>query len=281
VALLGYGAIDWWRPQVSGRQPERTVTQTPSATHGSLTPLAAAPGGTDVASAAAGPVLEPNPRLLAGRLVVLDPGHNRDNGQHLREIRRQVDAGGFLKDCNTTGTEAAGLAESTVNWRLADVVAHRLRQLGARVVLTRDGDAGWGPCIDERAALANRLRADVLLSIHADGAPPTDHGFHVIRPGLVPGYTDDVLDASRALATSLRDALVDAGLTPSTYRGDEGLDERTDLGTLNRSDVPVAMVECGNMHNAADFALLRDGRERLAAALVEGLVENLTRSPPR
>ena len=40
---------------------------------------------------------------LAGMTVVLDPGHNRDNGQYPAEINRQVDAGGFPKACNTTG----------------------------------------------------------------------------------------------------------------------------------------------------------------------------------
>ena len=46
----------------------------------------------------------------------------------------------------------------------------RLETLGATVALTRDADAGWGPCIDERAAIANWVGADLLLSLHADGA---------------------------------------------------------------------------------------------------------------
>ena len=34
--------------------------------------------------------------------------------------------------------------------------------------------------------------------------------------------------------------------------GGDGLDYRSDLGTLNLSDVPVAMVELGNMRNPRD-----------------------------
>ena len=37
-----------------------------------------------------------------------------------------------------------------------------------------------------------------------------------------------------------------------TPYGGDGLDTRTDLGTLNWSDRPIVMVELGNMRNARD-----------------------------
>jgi len=77
----------------------------------------------------------------------------------------------------------------------------------------------------------------------------------------------------------VRDALVEAGLTPSTYLGTEGLDERTDLGTLNRADVPAVMLEAGNLRNPVDAALLSDpgGPARIADALAAAITEFLTR----
>ena len=60
----------------------------------------------------------------------------------------------------------------------------------------------------------------------------------MILPGVLPGYTDDIVEESRRAAVAVRDALVGAGLSPANYIGADGLDERTDLGTLNRSDVP-------------------------------------------
>jgi N-acetylmuramoyl-L-alanine amidase len=214
------------------------------------------------------------PPPLAGRVVVLDPGHNRDNGRFPAEIGRPVDAGGFQKQCNTTGTATnAGLPEATVNWELALALRARLEALGATVHLTRDADAGWGPCIDERAATANRAGADLLLSLHADGAASAASGFHVIMPGVLPGWTDDIAAESREAAQAVRDALVAAGFSPADYIGQDGLDERTDLGTLNRADVPAVMLEAGNLRNAADAALLSDpaGRDRLAAALASAV----------
>ena len=44
----------------------------------------------------------------------------------------------------------------------------------------------------------------------------------------------------------------------SDYLGDEGIDERTDLGGLNMSDVPKVFLEVGNMRNADDAENIRD-----------------------
>jgi N-acetylmuramoyl-L-alanine amidase len=80
------------------------------------------------------------------------------------------------------------------------------------------------------------------------------------------------------LALSLRAALGQAGLRRATYiAGGDGFDVRADLGTLNLSDVPVAMVELGNMRNAADARRMRSraGRARYARALVHGITTYL------
>jgi N-acetylmuramoyl-L-alanine amidase len=190
-----------------------------------------------------------------------------------------VDAGGFQKACNTTGTATnSGVPEATINWDLALALQARLEALGATVTLTRDTDAGWGPCIDERAAIANRAAADLLLSLHADGAAPGGQGFHVITPGTLPGWTDDIVGESRRAGVAVRDALAAAGLSPANYIARDGLDERTDLGTLNRADVPAVMLEAGNLRNPDDEALLTGeaGRARVADALTAGITSFLT-----
>jgi len=178
--------------------PDPTLTPAPPATgSSSASPLPPASAPSPTTSVSSSSSAAPS-RPLAGQVVVLDPGHNRDNGRYPDEIGRSVDAGGFSKACNTTGTATdGGVAESTVNWELALLVRDRLTDLGARVVLTRDADAGWGPCIDERAGVADRAGADLLLSLHADGADPSGRGFHVIAPGLRPGWTDDTVEEDR------------------------------------------------------------------------------------
>lgn len=208
-------------------------------------------------------------------MIVVDPGHNGGNGEHPEIVNQPVDAGGFQKACNTTGSATNdGVTESSINWTMAQLVRDRLQALGAQVILTRDSDDGVGPCIDVRGRTAADAQADLLISLHADGAPADAHGFHVIHPGLRPGYTDATVEPSTEVATALRDALVTGGFTPSTYVGDNGLNQRDDMGTLNQARVPAVMVEAGNLRNAADAATLTgtQGQAQLADALVAGIV---------
>ncbi|GAA4820748.1 hypothetical protein GCM10025786_30380 [Nocardioides caeni] len=254
------------------------------------------PGGTSPASPSAtssasarGVELSPAvpARPLTGMVVVLDPGHQLGNGHHGGEINDPVDAGGFEKACNTTGTATdAGFPEATFTWEVATRMRSMLRRLGARVVMTRDGnsDEEWGPCVDVRGSIGNpgegRPVGDVRISIHADGVRgDAATGFHVIRPGGLDGWTDDIEADSAVLADDVRDALVAGGWHPSTYRGVDGVDVRTDLGTLNRSDIPAVMVELGNMRDAGEGAVMATsaGQGRYARALVAGVRAWLTR----
>ena len=102
----------------------------------------------------------PRPQVsgsLAGRVVVIDPGHQLGNHNFPRRIDRPVPAGGFTKPCNTTGTATAGgYPEATFAWQVSRRVAARLRQLGATVRLTRHSNREdrWGPCVDVRGRRA-------------------------------------------------------------------------------------------------------------------------------
>jgi N-acetylmuramoyl-L-alanine amidase len=209
---------------------------------------------------------------------VVDPGHNGANGAHPTEINRLVDGGGFQKACNTTGAAEGDLTESRFNWETAQRVRDALQAAGATVVLTRESDDGWGPCVDQRALTAQRAGADLLISIHADGADPAGSGFHVIHPATGPAVSSVNRDRSARLAAVLRDALVAEGLHPATYvGGGSGLVERSDIVTVNRAGVPAVMLESGNLHNPADLALLRSdaGQQRIASAVTAAAVTYL------
>ncbi|MFW6870121.1 N-acetylmuramoyl-L-alanine amidase family protein [Nocardioides sp. CPCC 206347] len=230
------------------------------------------------------PVVE---KPLAGKVVVLDPGHQLGNRHHGSEIARPVDAGGFDKECNTTGAATnAGYPEATFTWKVAVAARRILRRLGARVVLTRasNSDDLWGPCVDVRGSIGNPgepgRTADLRVSIHADGvAVDGARGFHVIRPGVLDGWTDDIAKPSRKLAVDVRDALEAAGFPASSYQGRNGIDVRTDLGTLNHSDIPTVMVELANMRDPRDAALVESaqGRNRYARALAQAIRKYLAR----
>ncbi|SFB86950.1 N-acetylmuramoyl-L-alanine amidase [Nocardioides terrae] len=226
----------------------------------------------------------PVPHPLEGRTVVLDPGHQLGNSRHLAQINHLVTAGPSRKACNTTGTSTnGGYPEATFTWRVAQVVRRSLQRAGARVVLTRSSNsrAAWGPCVDARGRAGARAHADLEVSIHADGSFARGaRGFHVIAPASLRGWTDDIAAPSRRLALTLRAALSRAHFTRANYiAGGDGLDVRSDLGTLNLSDVPVAMVELGNMRDATEARRMTSaaGRKRYARALVAGISHYLRR----
>jgi len=212
---------------------------------------------------------------LAGKTVAVDPGHNGGNYRHTAEIDRLVDAGTLRKPCDTTGTETDdGYTEAAYNLDVALRLARILRHEGARVVLTRTTNSGWGPCITERAAIGNRAHADAAISIHADGGPASGRGFDVIYPPSILHLTDDIAAQSKRLAVAIRDAFAAGTGEPyASYVGHDGLDVRSDLGGLDLSNVPKVFIETANMRNAADARRLESPRyrQREAEALARGL----------
>ena len=218
---------------------------------------------------------------LTGRTVVIDPGHNGGNTSNHAITQRQVWAGTLWKDCDADGASTdSGYSESQHNWDVAVVVRQLLRQQGARVVMTRASNAGVGPCITQRAALGNRMRADAAVSIHADGHNNGDfHGFHVILPADV-GQGSRMVARSRELGIAVRNALRDQGPTQtSNYIGENGLIVRNDLGGLNLSKVPKIFTEIGNMHSPRDAPQIESvaGRQAEAAAITAGITRFLTK----
>ncbi|MFD7066572.1 N-acetylmuramoyl-L-alanine amidase [Streptomyces sp. NPDC059913] len=259
-------------PSASGAAEPSGRTSPSKAPSRTTPPAAEPPAGTG-----SGP--------LSGRTVVIDPGHNPDNHLHTREINRQVDIGTTRKECDTTGTSTnSGYAEA----RFTLDVAHRLRTLlraqGAKVVLTYDDDRAFGPCVDERARIGNEARADAVVSVHADGSAVGNRGFHVIVPGLVRGGAADtskIVAPSRDLGTRIAGLFVRAtGSAPSNYiGGNTGLDTRKDLGGLNLSTVPKVFIECGNMRDPKDAALLTSAgwRQKAAQGIADGISSYLDR----
>ncbi|MEU3552865.1 N-acetylmuramoyl-L-alanine amidase [Streptomyces fragilis] len=217
---------------------------------------------------------------LRGKVVVIDPGHNTGNAAHTAEINRTVRIGNGGKECDTTGTSTdAGYAEARFTLDVSRRLRTLLEEQGATVELTQDGDRPWGPCIDERARIGNEAKADAVVSVHADGSSAGARGFHVILPGTVTGGGADtrpIVGPSRELGERIAGNFVRAtGSAPSDYVGDgTGLVTRKDLGGLNLSKVPKVFIECGNMRNSKDAALLTSGkwRQKAAQGISDGIV---------
>ncbi|MBK8447547.1 MAG: N-acetylmuramoyl-L-alanine amidase [Micropruina sp.] len=257
------------------------VASTPSIT--APTPGPAPSRGTPSGSAPATPTRTTSPsastttRPLAGRTIVVDPGHN---GVWTKALNRQVPAGnGRTKACNSSGTAGGDFAEHAFTWATGQALADRLRTLGATVTLTRPNDRGSGPCVNVRAARTNAADADLLISLHADGnLAKGARGYHIIVSSTMIGG-GAVERRSMALARNLRSHLDATSTMPrSTYIGDgTAIHARTDIAGLNLITVPGVMLELGNMRNATDLALQRSPawRASVAKALAAGVVDSL------
>jgi N-acetylmuramoyl-L-alanine amidase len=232
-----------------------------------------------VAVSAPSPARAPSPASVAPPVVVLDPGHNGRNSRNRAAIDRQVpDGRGGTKPCNTTGTQTnAGYPEHAFTFDVASRVAQQLTAAGVRVVMTRPDDDGVGPCVDERGRAGDSAGAAAVVAIHADGAAARGAGFHV-------AYSDPPLNPAQEapaheLSMALRDAMRTAGFPDSNYIGRDGLSPRSDLAGLNLATRPTALVECANMRNPGEAALVTspEGRARYATALAQGVLAYLHR----
>ncbi|WP_409331213.1 N-acetylmuramoyl-L-alanine amidase [Trujillonella humicola] len=219
------------------------------------------------------------PAPVPAPVVVLDPGHNGGNAAAPGVVGAPVpDGAGGTKACNTTGTATdAGYPEHAFTWDVALRTRDLLSAAGVEVVLTRADDTGVGPCVDARGALPGRVGAAAFVGIHGDGAAAAGRGFHVITSSL-DAAGPQVAAGTDALALALRDALLPV-VPPAMYAGAGGLDDRPDLAALNLATTPAVYVECGNMRNPADAALMSDpaGRQALAEALAAGVLTFLGR----
>ena len=226
---------------------------------------------------------------LTGKTVFLDPGHQAANNP--AQLNRQVpDGRGGMKACQTSGmTTVTGVPEHTITWQVAQLVKQRLEQAGARVVLSRQDDTGWGGCVNERADAENKSGASVGVNIHADstsaGSDATKHGFHIIVPSLpLPDSAANKIQSweGRKAAYVMRDAMTAAGFPASNYLGKNGIDVRSDIAGVNLARVPDFLIEMGNGSNPQEAAQLTSpqGQQHYADAIADGINRYLSGVDP-
>jgi N-acetylmuramoyl-L-alanine amidase len=215
---------------------------------------------------------------LAGKVVGIDPGHNGLNYTSPAFLNRKVWNGREWEGCDTTGTRTAGgYTEARFNWNVAVYLRADLIRMGARVVMTRTGNHGLGPCVDTRSRILNRAHANVSIDIHADYGPLSGRGFTVLEP-VADGPNNKVIGSSRRFGRDVHAMMLrDTAFRVSNYYGRGGYISRNDLAGLNLTTMPKVLIETGNMNNAADAALLVTPKVQraIAAALAAAIARFL------
>ena len=201
---------------------------------------------------------------------------------------------------------ARGATEYSFNTALARVLLHTLQERGfPGAFLLDSGDARRSPA--QRARLAQKRNAAILLSIHHDSVQP-----HYLKPwvfqgsplkmcNVFQGYSlfysekNPLPEQSLALAQALGTALRAAGFTPSAHHAEpipgenrpfvdpvRGIYRFDDLIVLKTADAPAVLFEAGIIVNSIEERALRNPvrRQRMALALAHGILRFLGHSPP-
>jgi N-acetylmuramoyl-L-alanine amidase len=181
---------------------------------------------------------------LAGRIVVLDPGH-----------------GGA--DPGVCGHE---LTEADIVLDLATRVEGRLGALGVTTYLTRSADTC--PTDAERAAFANEMAAEIFISLHLDAvASPTARGSSC--------YFYGTSLPTREVRSAVGERLADLIAREIASRTDlqNGRTHPKSWELLRLTRMPAVRIDVGYVTSPGDAARLAapEFRDALAEAVVAGV----------
>jgi N-acetylmuramoyl-L-alanine amidase len=170
-----------------------------------------------------------------------------------------IDAGHGGKDPGATSI--LGYYEKDVNLAVARKVAWLLEQRGLRVRMTRTDD--YFVELEDRAAMANNINADLFVSIHADSFPKSS------RRGFTVYIANAASSASHRAAKAIARSMSGTGLNSF------GVDT-ANYHVLTATRGPAVLVELGYLTNRHEAALLRSSsfQNRLADAVADGIIDH-------
>jgi N-acetylmuramoyl-L-alanine amidase len=172
-------------------------------------------------------------------LVVIDPGHGGSN----------------------PGAVYMGRQEKDDVLALSLAVGQILEDNGVQVYYTRTTDIYESPT--QKALEGNAAGADYFVSIHRNASPyPNQY------TGIETLVYNRYGEAAR-LARNINARLEQIGFV------DQGVNERTDLVVLNRTDMPAVLVEVGFINTDADNQLLDERFYDVAQAIADGILQTI------
>lgn len=182
---------------------------------------------------------------ITDKMIVLDPGHGGPD----------------------PGVEGHGLTEAVIAEDLARRIEGRLAAIGTQVLLTRPPTRFLYREVaeSERAAIANEVGADLVISLHADGGPSQRlHGVSTYYYGSTRNVSELGLRFAEIVQSEIvrRTDLVDCQSHPKTW----------DMLRLTR--MPTVRVETGYLTHSGDASRLSQPRFRdtLAEAIAAAAV---------
>ncbi len=176
---------------------------------------------------------------IGPRKIVIDPGH-----------------GG--KDPGARGRSS--YPEKTLVLAIAKELNTALKVRGAVTVMTRSSDRFIE--LSERAAIAERSKAELFVSIHADYTSKSSIKGATVLIGRTASKR------SKRAATAIKNALKRAGITTRAIRPQN-------LRVLEGHSRPAVLIECGFLSNGTEAINLNTStyQHKLAQAIADGIAD--------
>lgn len=172
-------------------------------------------------------------------LVVLDAGHGGENPGAVYNGRQEKD-------------DALALTLA---------VGQILAANGVEVYYTRETDIFETPL--QKAQEANQTGADYFVSIHRNSSPVPNQ-----YTGIETLVYNRYGEAAR-LAYNINEELEEVGFE------NQGVNERTNLAVLRRTQMPAVLVEVGFINTEADNTLLDARFDDVVQAIADGILDTV------
>lgn len=177
-------------------------------------------------------------------IIVVDPGHGGDKPGAISVNKR------YEKDLNLS-----------ISLKLRD----KLMALGYDVIMTRETDVDVD--LYERANIANRINADLFISIH--GNSHVNSSIAGLQVLYCPATQSSVKEVDQyPFAKAMMDALL-AG----TGAADKGIVQRPNLVVLRETKMPAVLIETGFLSNPDEEKLLftDEYQNKIVDSIIKGI----------
>lgn len=180
---------------------------------------------------------------LAGKLIVVDPGHGGHDG----------------------GAKAGGVREKDLNLKIGKLIAEALTAEGAMVIMTRSTDVFIS--LNKRAELANKNRADFFISNHINST-----GGAATQSGTIT-FHHKGNEVSKVLAGCIQNELAQVNKLPNKGVWSDGKIYQNGFAVLRQTTMPGVLLELGFINHPRDRARMvtEDFQRSVAAAVVRGI----------
>jgi N-acetylmuramoyl-L-alanine amidase len=168
-------------------------------------------------------------------------------------VKIMLDAG---HDINTAGKRVTGMREFEFNKAVVELLAAELGKYeNVSTHLSHNLSDGVDTALKVRTDLANQLKVNAFISIHADAFSSSSAN----------GETVFIYTSTGASTLNLANA-INAELKADTTIANRGV-RRADFHVLRETAMDAVLIECGFMTNASDLAKLKSSSYRAVCAV--------------